>query len=763
MERLAPYLLIAVASFVSHGLLLTNDGTIWDSWYVLNFLETRNWPTMREFFGSVGVPLFNWLYPPFAWFPDPVAGFMWATFLCLFGSAILTYRLGSSLGRLTRSESLVLALVAQAMPVFSAAQDFIMFFFIFTHALFLAASLLAARMLSMHGRRQIVLRVLVVLAFYVSFNNSALLVFYGAFYLLLFFQYRRSGELPFPAALRRFVSSYPEFLLLPPATWAARPMVAPQYGWYEHYNSPIANLWRLWPNLESFFSNSLPYHFGQTVAWPAEHPLAAAAMIVAIVAYRMVPAAWSVKRSALPTVHLAWFGAVSLLLAVFPFAAAGKSFLPMPLGESSRHAILAGLPLAILGLAFLRGLFLRRATQSQWLPPIVGCLAIVLATQIAPVYVAERAQWIYSRAVLYHAVRNSEVRNSSVILLQGYSVVKQDAYGLFGFASAFGDLTRLVTARGPENRRFFTPSEIEKILLYTTFLPGNYRRIDPDGQQILLIAERVGGAAADWEIVSRYMKLRYFGKQSDLEGYLASLVALKSFVLKPATPRVRAAGEPETAPPAAGVPSADFTNGAGMAMVRLPAGWWASKFETTQAQYQRQMGINPSLFADPSRPVDSVSWHEAVAFCSKVTALEATAARLPIGLTYRLPTSEEFEQMAAGSALNNAVTSTGEVRWQSAPVGSMPPGALGLHDVFGNVWEWSLDWGDRARRLKVSNGGSWVDRAADLSYPAGRRGVADPFMDRVSGPLRKDYPDQGFWNRGFRCLLAPAVKEPLAP
>jgi hypothetical protein len=761
MERLAPYLLIAMASIVSHGLLLTNDGTIWDSWYVLNFLETRNWPTLREFFGSVGVPLFNWLYPPFAWLPDPVAGFMWATFLCLLGSAILTYRLGLSLGRLTRSESLVLALLAQAMPVFSAAQDFIMFFFIFTHTLFLAAAVLAARMLLMHGRRQVVLRGLAVLAFYVSFTNSALLVFYGAFYLLLFLRYRQSEELPFPAALRRFVSSYPEFLLLPPATWAARPIVTPQYGWYEHYNSPIENLSNLWPNLKSFFSNALPHHFWQSIAWPVEHPLATTVMVVAILAYRMIPAAWSVKRSALSTMHLAWFGGVSLLLAVFPFAAAGKWFSPVPLGENSRHAIFAGLPLAILSLAILRGLFLSRATQSRWLPPIVGCLAFVLAAQVAPVYLAERAEWVYSRAVLHHAVRNSEVRNSSIILLQGYSIVKQDAYGLFGFASAFGELTRLVTARGPENGRFFTPSEIEKILLYTTLLPGNYRRIDPDGQQILLIAERVERAAGDWMVVSQYMKLRYFGTQSDLEGYLASLVALKTFVLRPASSRIRDVGRPEPATLAAGVAGMDFTNGSGMVMVRMQAGGWASKFETTQAQFQRVMGINPSLFADPSRPVDSVSWHEAVAFCSKVTALEASAARLPTGLVYRLPTSAEFEQIATGSTLKNAVTSSEEVRWQSEPAGSMPPSALGLHDVFGNVWEWSLDWGDRARRLKVSNGGSWVDRAADLSYPAGSRAMADPFMNRVSGPIRKDYPDQGFWNRGFRCLLAPQVKEPV--
>jgi formylglycine-generating enzyme required for sulfatase activity len=757
LRRLVPYALIGAVTLFCHGLILTNDGTIWDSWYVLNFLQTRNWFTMHDFFSSVGMPLYDWLYRPFALAPDIVAAFMLATFLCLLANGVLIYRIALEAGRLTRDEALALALLAQAMPLFSAAQDFIMFFFVLTHTLFLAAALLAVRLLEAQGRRRALLRALAVLGFAVSFTNAALLVFYGCCYLLLFFRHRQLHPAPLLPSCGRFVARYPDLLLLPPLTWLARGWLTPQYGWYAAYNNPTANLPLLLPNFLSFFRNALPYHLRTLAAWPLAHPLALALLAAAaLLAIWRAPAAWRAKGGPLPALHLAAFGALALVLAIFPFAAAGKLFLPQPVGEMSRHSILAGLPLALLLLVPLRLLLPAAGGGSRWFAPVAGFLALVLGSQLAPVYLNERAEWVYSRAVLQQVARSAAVRASSVVVLQGYSVVRQDAYALYGFATAFGDMTRLVTAHVPANRQFFTPAEIEGLLAYTTLPSGDFRRIDPSGQQLHLVAERTRPATPDAQIVSRYLRARYLGTRQELESYLATLVAVKTAVLRPPTPLAPAAAP---APAAAAHPGADmdFTNGAGMRLVRLPEGRWASALETTQAQYQRLMGANPSLFVDPARPVDSVSWDEAAAFCRRLTDAEAQARALPAGFVYRLPTAQEFEQLAAGTSFDAAATSTRQVRWQTAPAGSLAPNGLGLYDVVGNVWEWCLDWADADRRFKVSRGGSWVSHVGELSAPAGARG---PFGDRLLGPQRIDYPNQGFWDRGFRCVLAPAVDAP---
>jgi len=71
-------------------------------------------------------------------------------------------------------------------------------------------------------------------------------------------------------------------------------------------------------------------------------------------------------------------------------------------------------------------------------------------------------------------------------------------------------------------------------------------------------------------------------------------------------------------------------------LVRLTKPFYLGVMEVTQQQYERLMGQNPSHFkGDPQRPVDTVSWEEAAAFCGKLSEKE--------GRTYRLPTEAEWE------------------------------------------------------------------------------------------------------------------------
>ena len=140
------------------------------------------------------------------------------------------------------------------------------------------------------------------------------------------------------------------------------------------------------------------------------------------------------------------------------------------------------------------------------------------------------------------------------------------------------------------------------------------------------------------------------------------------------------------------------------------------KYEVRQAEYERVMGENPSYFKGANLPVESVSWHEAKAYCEKVGK--------------RLPTEWEWEYAAKGgrdslypwgnkveSWKANFCDANCALSWkrsefddghsQTAPVGSYPPNSYGLHDMSGNVWEWtSSDYNDNGKN-KVLRGGSW--------------------------------------------------------
>ena len=122
-------------------------------------------------------------------------------------------------------------------------------------------------------------------------------------------------------------------------------------------------------------------------------------------------------------------------------------------------------------------------------------------------------------------------------------------------------------------------------------------------------------------------------------------------------------------------------------------------YEVTQAQFEAVVGRNPSAFPGADRPVEHVSWPEAVAFCEALTERERTAGRLAEGKSYRLPTEAEWEYACrAGSTsrycFGGEIERVVDFGWVDVlggtrPVGQLYPNSWGLFDMHGNVWEWT--------------------------------------------------------------------------
>lgn len=141
----------------------------------------------------------------------------------------------------------------------------------------------------------------------------------------------------------------------------------------------------------------------------------------------------------------------------------------------------------------------------------------------------------------------------------------------------------------------------------------------------------------------------------------------------------------------------------GMEMVWIPrggldsssGGFWMGKHEVTQEQYEAMTRKNPSIFKGEKRPVENVSWHDAVRFCELVTQRTR--------IKHSLPTANQWEYACkAGSTtrfyFGNAWRQLGEYAWygqnsddRTHPVGQKKPNAYGLFDMYGNVSEWCLN------------------------------------------------------------------------
>ena len=112
------------------------------------------------------------------------------------------------------------------------------------------------------------------------------------------------------------------------------------------------------------------------------------------------------------------------------------------------------------------------------------------------------------------------------------------------------------------------------------------------------------------------------------------------------------------------------------------------------------------LPVDPQTPVVQVSWRDAVEFCAWLSRKEQ--------VTYRLPTEAEWELAAAEWLPRGDLNESGwvdrlhnrpsaEQQHSASIVGLKKSNVWGLHDTFGNVWEWCADEWSGAENLDANN------------------------------------------------------------
>jgi sulfatase modifying factor 1 len=192
--------------------------------------------------------------------------------------------------------------------------------------------------------------------------------------------------------------------------------------------------------------------------------------------------------------------------------------------------------------------------------------------------------------------------------------------------------------------------------------------------------------------------------------------------------------------------------------VILSEGFWLADTACTQALWEAVMGQNPSHLKGAERPVEQVSWEEAMEFIKKLNNQIA-------GLNLRLPTEAEWEYACrAGTRTSfwfgtNITTDQvnyngdfpydggkkGQLRGQTVEVKALPCNGWGLYQMHGNVREWCSDGygkylkgpvtdpvGLESGKGRVLRGGSWSSRGRYVRS-ARRNHYAPVFRDHRIG------------------------------
>jgi formylglycine-generating enzyme required for sulfatase activity len=188
--------------------------------------------------------------------------------------------------------------------------------------------------------------------------------------------------------------------------------------------------------------------------------------------------------------------------------------------------------------------------------------------------------------------------------------------------------------------------------------------------------------------------------------------------------------------------------------VAIERAFAVGKFEVTFDQWEvcvRQHGCSHMPddrgWGRGARPIIHVSWNDAMQYVDWLTR--------KTGKRYRLLTEAEWEYVARAGA--TTAYAFGDHIWPAqanyytratAPVGSYAPNAFGVHDMHGNVWEWTTDCWNESYNGAPATGEAWL--AGDCSRHVFRGGSWDDYpwflrsAERSNGTAGIRLNDLGF-------------------
>lgn len=199
----------------------------------------------------------------------------------------------------------------------------------------------------------------------------------------------------------------------------------------------------------------------------------------------------------------------------------------------------------------------------------------------------------------------------------------------------------------------------------------------------------------------------------------------------------------------------------------------------TQAQWRVVMEGNPSYFADKpdsdQRPVETVSWHDAMAFCRRL--------RERTGRYYSLPSEAQWEYacragtttpfcfgptltlelanyMSADSYANGSVV---KPRMETSPVGLYPANSWGLRDMHGTVREWCLDQWHPNYEGAPTDGSAWLSNNSGDETSRLLRGGSWGGSPRYCRSADRNHaqPALADYDVGFRVVCLPQDPSPV--
>ncbi|NER29150.1 MAG: SUMF1/EgtB/PvdO family nonheme iron enzyme [Symploca sp. SIO1C4] len=228
--------------------------------------------------------------------------------------------------------------------------------------------------------------------------------------------------------------------------------------------------------------------------------------------------------------------------------------------------------------------------------------------------------------------------------------------------------------------------------------------------------------------------------------------------------------------------------------------FFMGKYPITQGQWKAvasmtHLTVNLDLYPEPSRfeedpdrgktrwdrPVEQVSWYDAIEFCRRLSKLTGQEYRLPTEAEWeyacravtdkQLPVTSDWSKNLSSPPFHFGETLTdelanydasfiyaeepeGKYRLETTSVGSFPANAFGLYDMHGNVFEWCEDDHHKSYENAPIDGSAWRSRDKETTKVIrGGSWGSRPTYCRCAVRI-DDLPDDDYYIIGLRVVCA---------
>lgn len=518
--------LLAIIAYglLCHGVILLNDGLLWDGWLVDAWQRKRNWQVMHRFYAEVGLAPLYYLHKLLSKVPARIFVYRLIAFASTLASAVAIYLLGIHSGMLGEFNSLLLALLYLSYTGYHMNVDTVVGVqYTLPTAVFYWAAYLAAVAADHAGVAGAVLRIVSLLLFFAAFNANSLLVYYFGFLALKLLTGWDATE----EKLLHQIAGHLEYLVLPFAYWLLKNRLTPRHGHYAHYNRI-----QLHPGMVAVkLFDAIRFGFEAPITAPIRSALDHYYLWLPLLASAAAfwASAGSFPAPLLPasiTGGLLGAGAVLFMLAALPYALVGQSFFPE--GWGTKHHMLFHLPVSMILLAAV-----------SWLPAVPALLLIAFLLACNAIYL----NWVYlhhlavsvkNRSWLHGLAKSEKARHTAIFLVSDLHSIRGDrvnpeqehrpAYLFHMLGWLWGDSTRCGFPVDASLNRRLSDEEVSREIVNSTF-DYDMQEVNTRGPQSKLVI-REGVARSPLKVALLYLRHRYL-PGGNLPRLLESVTDLK--------------------------------------------------------------------------------------------------------------------------------------------------------------------------------------------------------------------------------------------